>query len=334
MFARTLKQAITFFLILALLGIPGCTRRTKATPAAPPPLTSNKQVRPLLDKKELRQVLIYYATADGRYLVPVTVSINPTREVAKTAVEKLLAGPAQDGLAPTLPEGTKLKEIYSIAGENIAYVDLTKEFLQLKTPKEAQLALNSLVLTLTELGGIDSISILVEGQRVDKLGDLKVEGPLKRPPAVNPLFEGKGVDTDTVQVYFSDKNALYLIPVAIPVPKGKEKEKERVALEALIKGPPPDSGLLPTVWPGTKLINFFIQDGVAWVDFSREALAYGGGSTAEIMFVNSVLFTLTEGFTVNKVQFLFEGERREHLPEGTPVAQPLPRPEHINMIYR
>lgn len=324
---------IILFLLLALTGAQGCTRRAKV--AAAPSLTSpNKQMRPILDKQLLRQVLIYYATPDGRYLVPVTVSINPTREVAKTAVEKLLAGPAQDGLVRTVPEGTKLKEIYSIGGENIAYVDLTKEFLQLKNSREAELALDSLVLTLTELEGIDSISILVEGQKVGQLGGLKVEDILKRPPLVNALVKGEGDNTNTVQVYFSDKNALYLIPVAVPIPKGKEKERERMAIEALIKGPPPDSGLLPTVWPGTRLINFFIQDGVAWVDLSREALAYGGGSTAEIMFVNSVLFTLTEGFSVNKVQFLFEGEKRDHLPEGTPVNRPLSRPEYINVIYK
>ncbi|SMC00172.1 germination protein M [Thermanaeromonas toyohensis ToBE] len=325
--------ASILLLVLALAGTYGCTRRAKV--AAAPPLTiSDKQMRPILYRQELRQVLIYYATPDGRYLVPVTVSINPTREVAKTAVEKLLAGPAQDGLARTIPEGTKLREVYSVAGENIAYVDLTKELLQLKTPYEAELALRSLVLTLTELEGIENIRILVEGQRVEQLGGLKVEDTLKRPSSVNSLVKEEGKKGDTVQVYFSDKNALYLIPVAVPIPPGKEKERERVAMEALIKGPPPDSGLLPTVWPGTKLLNFFIQDGVAWVDLSREALSYGGGSTAETMFVNSLLFTLTEDFSVTKVQLLFEGKKRDHLPEGTPVNRPLSRPEHLNVIYK
>ncbi|MCG0277054.1 MAG: GerMN domain-containing protein [Thermanaeromonas sp.] len=342
MLARALKRrlkiggcaaTIALSLILALATIQGCTHRAKANAEIPPALSSSKQIRTILDKQELQQVLVYYATPDGRYLVPVTVGINPTRELAKTAVEKLLAGPAREGLARTIPEGTKLKEIYSLTGENTAYVDLTKEFLQLKSAKEAKLALDSLALTLTELGGIDSITVLVEGQKIERLGDLEVREPVRRPPAVNPILEGQGASSDTVQVYFSDKNALYLIPITIPVPKGKEGERERVALEALIKGPPPGSGLLPTVWPGTKLINFFIRDGVAWVNFSQEALAYGGGSTAERMFVNSVLLTLTEAVTVNKVQFLFEGEKRVHLPEGTPVDQPLPRPEQINMIY-
>ncbi|MGI9953386.1 GerMN domain-containing protein [Moorellaceae bacterium AZ2] len=319
-------------LALALLWSPGCGRKaaTEAVPA-PGPV---KQTRPLLYDKELAQVLIYYATPDLRYLVPVTVAINPTREVAKTAVEKLLAGPPEDGLTSTMPEGVKLREVYALAGEKTAYVDFTSDLLKIKDTREAELALRSLVLTLTELEAIEGVRVMVEGQNIPQLAGVKLEETLKRPPAVNSLLKGEEGKETPVQVYFSDENALYLVPVTVAAPSKDEKELPRAAVEALLAGPPKDSGLLPTVWPGTKLLHFAVQDGVAVVDLSKEAVGYGGGTTMETLFVDSLLWTLTQFTSIHQVQLLIEGEKKEYLPEGTPIKDPLPRPEHLNMIYK
>lgn len=278
-------------------------------------------------------MLIYYATSDLRYLVPVTVVINPTREVAKTAVEKLLAGPADDSLARTMPEGVKLREVYSISGEKIAYVDLTSDLLKLKDTREADLAVRSLILTLTELNDIAGVRILVEGQVMPELAGIKLDETLKRPPWINSLIKGQEKVT-AVQVYFSDKNALHLIPVALAAQPTKEEDLPRAAVTALLAGPPKDSGLLPTVWPGTRLRNFYIQEGIAFVDLSKEAIAYGGGSIAETVFINSLLWTLTQFPSINRVQLLIEGEKKDYLPEGTPVKEPLPRPAYLNMVHK
>lgn len=309
----------------------GCGRKTRVS-ATPTP-ASAKQTRPILYDRELRQVLIYYATSDLRYLVPVTVVINPTREVAKTAVEKLLAGPAEDSLARTMPEGVKLREVYSLSGEKIAYVDLTNEVLKVKDTKDAELAVRSLILTLTELQDIEGVRILIEGQVLPDLVGIKLDETFKRPPWINSLLKGQQQVT-AVQVYFSDQNALHLIPVALAARTTKEEDLPRAALIALLTGPPADSGLLPTVWPGTSLRNFYIQDGIAFVDLSKEAIAYGGGSTAETIFINSLLWTLTQFPSINRVQLLIEGERKDYLPEGTPVKDPLPRPRYLNMIHK
>lgn len=328
--ARGWRVASVLFLALALLWSPGCGR--KATTEAAPAPGPVQQTRPLLYDKELAQVLVYYATSDGRYLVPVTISINPTREVAKTAVEKLLAGPPEDGLNPTMPEGVKLREVYALTGEKTAYVDFTSDLLKIKDAREAELALRSLVLTLTEVQGIEGVKVMVEGQNIPELAGIKLEGTIKRPPAINSLVQGEGQE-GSVQVYFSDEQALHLVPVTVAAPGNGEKDLPRAAVEALLAGPPKDSGLLPTVWPGTKLLHLAVQDGLAVVDLSKEAVGYGGGTTMETLFVDSLLWTLTQFPSIHKVQLLIEGEKREYLPEGTPIRDPLPRPEHLNVVY-
>ncbi|HBT48144.1 MAG TPA: hypothetical protein DEA73_09780 [Peptococcaceae bacterium] len=329
--ARGWRLAALLVIGLALLWSPGCGRKATKEPSPAP--GAGKQTRPLLYDTELAQVLVYYATADGRYLVPVTISINPTREVAKTAVEKLVAGPPEDGLKATMPEGVKLREVYALTGEKTAYVDFTSDLLKIQDAHEAELALRSLVLTLTELQGIEGVRVMVEGQNIPELAGIKLEEPLKRPPAVNSLVQGKEQEA-FVQVYFSDEQALHLVPVAVAAPGSGEGDLPRAAVEALLAGPPKDSGLLATVWPGTRLLDFTVRDGVAVVDLSKEAVGYGGGSTMETLFVDSLLWTLTQYPSINKVQLLIEGEKREYLPEGTPIREPLPRPGHLNMVYR
>ncbi|WP_258358959.1 GerMN domain-containing protein [Moorella sulfitireducens (nom. illeg.)] len=290
-----------------------------------------KERRPLLGDSELHQVLVYYLTGDGSYLVPVTVTFTPTREVAKVAVEKLLAGPRVEDLKGVMPDGVKLRDIYILDDQQTVYVDLTKELLQLQDKQQAERAINALVLTLTGLDNTRYVQVLVEGQPVSEVGGLRLDMPLTRPAIVNNLL--KRENQEGVQVYFNDATVKFLVPVTVALPPGADGSNlPRAAVLALLAGPPPDSGLVRTVWPGTRLLEFKIENGLATVDFSREVIGYGGGSTAEISFLNSLLFTLTQFPEIDRVQLLIEGEKREYLPEGSVIEQPLSMPEKLNFF--
>ncbi|WXJ88442.1 Spore germination protein GerM [Moorella humiferrea] len=320
---------LTFVLVLA--GITGgCFSKPK--PAPQEDKVSNKVRQPLLLTRELGQVLVYYLTEDGTYLVPVTITFTPTREVAKTAVEKLLAGPQVDGLKGVMPEGVKLRDIYVLDDLNTVYVDLTKELLAVQNKEQAEKAVKALVLTLTNIENVKYVNILVEGQAVTELAGLKLNTPLARPETINSLIKN---GQEGVQVYFSDAKANFLVPVTVPLPSGATAgDLPRAAVLALLAGPPADSNLVRTVWPGTRLLNFSVADGLATVDLSKEVTAYGGGSAAETALLNSLLFTLTQFPGINRVQLLIEGQKREYLPEGSAIGAPLTRPEKLNFLKR
>ncbi|HHP50847.1 MAG TPA: hypothetical protein ENM97_03055 [Moorella mulderi] len=282
--------------------------------------------RPLLCEGERRSVLLYYLSQDGAYLVPVTLKLTPTREVAKSAVERLLAGISAEGLQRAFPEGVKLRDVFTLEDRETVYVDLTREVLHMGKD-QAERAIKSLVLTLTELEGVKRVQVLVEGEKLDSIGGVPVGEPLSRPSSINDLLppgQNRGV-----QVYFADPQALFLIPVTVP-PVGGEGPKGAVL--ALLAGPPPGSGLSRTVWPGTRLLAFHLEGSTAVVDLSSEAFGYGGGHTAEICFINSLLFTLTDFPQVSRVQILIEGQRRKFTPGGMDIWEPLPRPEALNPI--
>ncbi|ATW26387.1 GerMN domain-containing protein [Candidatus Formimonas warabiya] len=326
MLMRRMGLIIALILVLFILG--GCTIKKELSPDAEDSAGSTQERAKSQDRtaflvKDQGTVLVYFATPDGKNLVPVTLSINPTKEAAKVAVEKLLAGPENDFSSGTIPEETKLLDIY-LQGRT-GYVDLTEEIT--KIPKEkAEQAVNALVLTLTEFAQVDDVQILVAGQIVPKLGPVDISKPIKRPNLINAYGEP---GEDGVKVFFSDANAMYVVPVTV---KGDKKNLPLSALKRLIAGPPEESGLFPTIWPGTSVKNLQVEDGVATVDFNAKVLGYGGGTTAESMLVNSVVLTLTQFENIEAVQFLVEGKKMEYFPEGTDVSSPIPAPQKINFV--
>lgn len=273
--------------------------------------------------KDQETVVVYFATLDGKNLVPVTLSINPTKEVAKIAVEKLLAGPENNFSKETIPEGTKLKDIY--LQDRTVVVDFTDEIKQV-SEKDGQLAIDSLVMTLTEFKEVDDVQILINGQVQKQLDGIDIDQSIKRRSDIN-LYKTEG--KARVRVFFSDANAVYLVPVTLNVPG---TDLPLAAMKKLIVGPPAGSGLIRTVWPGTRVKFFSVQNGIATVDFSPEVLGYGGGTTAESMLINSVVLTLTQFEEIETVQLLFDGKKLEYLPEGSDVSSPISAPDKINWI--
>ncbi|WP_406677358.1 GerMN domain-containing protein [Neomoorella carbonis] len=322
--------ALAFMLLVLVVLSSGCFSNPKPADQGLPGKTA-KERRPLLDDRELNQVLVYYLTQDGSYLVPVTITFTPTREVAKVAVEKLIAGPQVNGLKGVMPDGVKLRDIYILDDQQTVYVDLTKELLQLKDNGQAERAIKALVLTLTSLGNARHVQVLVEGQAVAEVGGVKLDAPLSRPATINSLL--KKDNQQGVQVYFNDASASFLVPVTVALPPGATgSDLPRAAMLALLAGPPPNSGLVRTVWPGTRLLDLKIEQGLATVNLSREVTGYGGGSAAETALLNSLLFTLTQFPEIDRVQLLIEGQKREYLPEGSVIDNPLSRPEQLNFI--
>jgi len=269
-------------------------------------------------------VTVYYATREG-YMVPVTYYVNKlsNKEIVKFAVEKLLEGPSNGYLQRTFPKDTKLKDWY--IDKNTACVDFTKDFLEMENTRQAMEAINSLCLTLGNLPWVKNVHILVEGDVVKQIDGIATGQPLVR-RFVN--YYGEKEPKASFKVYFSDSYSMYMVPVTFGASPGENLPYR--AMEELLSGPKLD-GLMATVWPGTELLGLKINNGIATVDLNKRALEYGGGSTAERLFVKSILLTLGQFPEVEKVQILIEGKKVELLPEGTEIKEPLRPPLYANM---
>ncbi len=139
-------------------------------------------------------------------------------------------------------------------------------------------------------------------------------------PPVNPK---PSLEEETVFLYFSDDQALYLKPEERIVTRGG-RPLAQILIEEIIKGPQKE-GLHKTIPSEAKLISMEVVNGVAFVNFSEEMKTkHWGGSVGERMTIQSVAHTLTQLPDIEKVQFLIEGKTEEaiwgHGYTGEPIA--------------
>lgn len=322
------KKYLVLILLLLTVFLSGCVKSNNQTQGQKPQPVHPKDVkREIILSKAQDVVVVYFATADHKNLVPVTIDVNPTQEMAKVATEKLLAGPSDETLQNPIPEGTKLKDLYKF--DNIAYVDLTPEFLKAQTMQEAKMAVDALVLTLTEFTQVKSVQILIDGKVQTKpYGTNDISKALQCPQKINYYGEnGKNV----FKVYYADSNAMYMVPVTFAT---DEEVTPDTVLDKLLQDPPIESGLIRSLWKGTKLIDTKKDKDTLYVNLSKEALAYGGGAANEASLVNGLTLTLTDLPEIKKLQLLIEGKKPDYLPEGTDISVPWQRSEKINYFQK
>lgn len=86
------------------------------------------------------------------------------------------------------------------------------------------------------------------------------------------------------------------------------------AVKALLNGPEsPDKGCISLIPAGTKLLGASVKNGIATLNFSEEFEFNGisaDGYRAQLM---QVVYTATEFSTVDSVQFLIEGQRKDYM---------------------
>ena len=146
-----------------------------------------------------------------------------------------------------------------------------------------------------------------------------------------PWLEKRGLflERRDVTLYFSDRDAEYLVGEMRRITKGKNMEAEaEELLQELILGP--KGQLLPTVPPDAELLSFQIDDkGIGRVNFTRAlSRRHPGGSSAEMMTVYSVVNSLALNFPeVKKVQFLVDGEEIETIAGHLSLRHPI-SPKH------
>lgn len=106
---------------------------------------------------------LYFAAENGKHLVKVLrpVEYNSNISLERLVVEKIIGGPEDEELHPTVNPNTK---IISIAvKDNICYVNLNKEFLITQNDVLPEVTIYSIVNSLIELQNINKVQISVEG---------------------------------------------------------------------------------------------------------------------------------------------------------------------------
>lgn len=246
--------------------------------------------------------------------------------LAEIAIKELLKGPENKNLKRILPENTKLLDIK--VEDNLVKANFSRHINDLPDIETKKLAVMSIVKTLTQLPGIEKVSIMSEGKDLLSADD-QPYGPLARTD-LDKIEEDSKPKSKTldITVYFSDDEAMYLVPETRKI-KLEDKLIEEAIIEELIKGPE-EKEHFETIPEGTKLLSIKTEDKTAYVDLSKEFKEnHPGGSTGEIMTIYSIVNSLTELDNIEKVIFSIEGQKEKTLAGHLIFDEPFYRDESL-----
>jgi germination protein M len=147
-----------------------------------------------------KTVELYFADATGKYLVKELRVLPNTVSLARETVTQWLKGPAetQTTLQALVPTTTVLRDI--AIKDNVAIVDLSKEFLQPNSKVSQEVALYGLVNTLTQFATVKQVQIRIEGKQLDNYGTIDTKNLVNKAS----LIKGSAVTTTNPIVPSSD----------------------------------------------------------------------------------------------------------------------------------
>lgn len=123
---------------------------------------------------------LYFANEDGDQLVDTyrNVVYNSNISMERLVVEQVLKGPNSDVVFPTLNPASKVLSVTTRDG--VCYVNLDQTFLTEPYGVTSQVAIYSLVNSLTELSSVSAVQITIEGKTGKAFMDSSLSSAFER----------------------------------------------------------------------------------------------------------------------------------------------------------
>lgn len=234
---------------------------------------------------------------------------SSTEELLLVTANALISGPSGADLKAVIHPDTQIIDI--TLSKNTVTVNMSKEF-DLGSDIEKLWSRYTLINTLCSIEGVNKTKILVEGQEIVSISTGKALDALGKediiidaPPAEN--------NYKTITLYFADETATYLKPETRTLALKSNETEEYIVVSEIINGPANDK-LFKTVSSDVKIRSVETREGVCFVNLSQDFVAKNtGGSAKESFAIFSIVNSLCRLESVDKVQFLIEGQKVEAL---------------------
>ncbi|WLR50125.1 GerMN domain-containing protein [Bacillus tianshenii] len=282
---------------------------------------------------------LYFIDQNG-YVVPQSLALPKTKEVAKQSLEYLVQeGPVTEllpnGFKAVLPPGTQILGV-NIPEEGTVVADFSQEFANY-APEDEMKILQSITWTLTQFDNIDRVKIRINGheQPFMPVNGTPINEGMSRANGIN-FDDGDVVDVQNskaMTLYFLAQNDedMYYVPVTRRVEAKASEDIVATTVQELIEGPARDSKLLSEFHPDMTLVNEpKREDGVVTLNFNEALLGSLQGTAVSEHLLNSLVLSLTEQPDVEKVALQVNGESVLYNEEGNEIAEPVSRPQSVN----
>jgi len=261
----------------------------------------------------IRETIVYYQD-DAGYLVPVMRKIPWVEGIAKYTLRVMMDTPEQQedlmmmGLRPLLPADTEILGM-SIK-DGIAKLDLNDAVLKCKDAVEESNMIQGIVLTLAEFSTIDKVQFMFNGKILDTMPHGTVVKEPIGPSDINPeMAEDAAEKGAKVTVFFQSTSSSlydYLIPVTRIT--SADNATLETAIQELLKGPMDTDNMTIDIPPDTKLLGVQMNDGVTYINFSKEFKSLANSKKSEEMVLRAIKMVAMQFPEVEQVEILVEGK--------------------------
>lgn len=247
-----------------------------------------------------------------------------SEETARAVLEELKEPAEEIEYTAPIPKEVKVQGC-RLRG-SILDVDFNSAYLEMGALEE-KLVRAAVVQSLVLIDGINAVSFTVDGEMLKDSTGFPV-GLMNEDDFVeNTGSSPTAYQTDTLTLYFADKEGDSLVPREVDVRYSSNVSREKLIVEKLMQGPS-GSGAYPTINPDANLLSVTIKDGICYVNFDSTFLT-GAYDVLPEVTVYSIVNSLIEGTEAQQVQITINGETDAKYMETVDLSQPLEAKEEL-----
>lgn len=258
---------------------------------------------------------IYLLNEDG-YLVKSKIFIDSTdkkEQIAKilTSLTISSSNNFSDGLSAVIPKNTIVREI--IYGKKLVTINFSKDILKVDKDIEKQM-ISAIVYSIIELGDIEGVSILVEGESLLSYPNSKekLNQVLDKSIGINKSYNITSRDNiSRVVVYYVtriDENNYY-----VPVTKylNDERDKIKIIVEELTTSYIHETNLMSFLNNNATLLDYKEENNVMFLNFNDYLFDGNDKLLEEVIY--SIAYSVFDNYDVNMVMFEVNDEEIRYI---------------------
>lgn len=236
---------------------------------------------------------------------------DSSKKLIDEFIKKMQQEPHNISMKKAIPDDVKIDDyILTDTGELSLYLNASYSNY---TGTAEILRRAAIVKTLCQIPDVKAVEFYVAGQpltnsKMDAIGLMTSDVFID-----NTDGEKSYQQKATLNLYFADSKGTSLIKTPVKIQYDATLPLEQLAIKQLLKGPSSientdSEKLLPTIPKGTILNKITTKENTCYIDFSDDFLKKPDNITDEVA-IYSVVNTLIELPTINKVQFSINGEQ-------------------------
>lgn len=233
--------------------------------------------------------------------------------VAREILESLIVDSNKDkyipeGFKAIIPKNTKIINIS--LENNLLKIDFSKEILNIDNNNEEKM-IEAIIYSLTEIDGIESIMIFVEGKKLDVLPNSNkiLPNTLDRSYGINKIYDltsFKNVSYVTAYYLSKFKDDYYYVPVTKV--SNNQKEKIEVIIEELKTTPINQTNLISFLATNAELTEYEILENTISLSFNNYVFDNFEEKTILEEVKYSIGLSIQDSYKVSEIKFHVDGE--------------------------